>query len=156
MVLCEPEGLNFADMCDITPIMASEASPEEKIAQLRSAFFQSSRLASKGTTQIWESHRDQPEFLLGVSKYVQRTLSELLRQKPIEVVSSAEKPVSVYDEIEFCVFLLGASGNLDILEDLKTNDCVEFANLMSRYRVEIERLVHEKTSMDENISAFIE
>jgi hypothetical protein len=152
----EPRPL-LPKTADVVQIMETDGTAEEKILRLKTSFFQSSRLASGENGEMWEIHKKNPDFLLEVSKYVQKTLSELLRQRPIESVSASERQASVYDEIEFCVFLLGANGNLDILEDLRTNECSEFSSLMARYRTEIEELAAtEAEAGNGGVSAFVE
>jgi hypothetical protein len=116
-----------------------ESIGTNRVQELKDAFFRYARFLSTEGQRSWEVLRTDPIFMRESIEYIQRTLSELLQQKPVGAKNGFDRQTTVYDEIEFFLFILGTNEQLDVLEDLKTNDCFEFSNLMRRYRKNIER-----------------
>lgn len=121
-----PEAL--AAIRTATPNAANAAESYEEFLNSARLNFVASGQRTSG--KIWDELRNEPEFEASVIEYLKKMVPAIFKNKYSR---------SLYEDIEFGLFLLGSSESFDVLEDIRHGNMQGISGLFARRHSAISR-----------------
>ncbi len=97
------------------------------LSAMRTEFASTSK---KDSPFLWEALRAEPEFETAVIRYLKETVPTIFKNKYSR---------SLYEDIEYALFLLGSPKNFDVLEDIRLESMKGISGLFARRHSAITR-----------------